>query len=585
MRIVLVNWAHLWDGASYGGGVNGYCQALALELVARGHEVLSLSSGVTYTPGTTPESIGPCRIRRHEDWLGVRVFEVVNSPVIAPSLLQFDDPGSEASCPELEDLVDGFFRAARPDIVHWHNVEGFSAGCVDASRASDQGNHETRVLYSLHNYHTLCPQVYLMQGHTRPCFDARGGERCASCIERSDPSAEKLDRARRYVKRFREVHPEARPAPAKPAPPPPLIRQLARELKRLARGEPLRPPPPAPPAPAPITPPGVAFEEAVDPTRPMPPADASPEARGQARSITDKETHGFRPRPGDADWRPLLNVIQPEPPPLSLNAYGRRRASMVAMLNRCDRVLAVSGFVRDKFVSMGLDPARADVLPIGSRINAVVEANRELVFDPEPFGARPERPIRLVFLGYNNHYKGLHVLADALELLTPAYLRRFDLTVHAHQGGPMSWRFERLSPRLAGLTYRDAYDYSDIPWILGGKDLVVVPSVWWDNAPQTVFEAFACGVPVLGAELGGIPDFVHHGRNGLLFRGNDRYDLARRLAEVVRRPETLDALRRGVRAPKSIGEHAAEIESLYRSLLGRSGGRGSPGPARMGVSA
>jgi glycosyltransferase involved in cell wall biosynthesis len=230
--------------------------------------------------------------------------------------------------------------------------------------------------------------------------------------------------------------------------------------------------------------------------------------------------------------------------------------------------------VREKFVSMGVEPARIEAIAIGSRITEVVEANRELVFAPEPFASAPRRPIRLVFLGYNNHYKGLHVLADALELLTPEYLHRISITIHAHQGQAMQWRFERLRPRLADLTYQYAYDYSDIPWILGGKDLVVVPSVWWDNAPQTVFEAFGCGVPVLGAELGGIPDFVKHGHNGLLFRGNDRYDLARRLAEVVRNPHTLDALREGVRPPKSIAEHGAEIEELYRRLLAASHGAG-----------
>lgn len=256
------------------------------------------------------------------------------------------------------------------------------------------------------------------------------------------------------------------------------------------------------------------------------------------------------------------------------------------MLNRCDRVLAVSRFVQEKFISMGLEADRVETLPIGSRITEVVAGNGELIFTPRPFAEDPNRPIRLAFLGYNNHYKGIAVLADALELLTPEYLRRLSITVHAHQGQSAQWRFERLRPRLADLTYQYAYDYSDIPWILGGKDLVVVPSVWWDNAPQTVFEAFGCGVPVLGAELGGIPDFVQHGHNGLLFRGNDRYDLARRLVEIVREPRTLDRLREGVRPPKSMPEHAREIETLYTGLLssGRTGGAMAAQGGTVGVT-
>ncbi len=532
MRIVLLNWAHIWDGASYGGGVNGYCQALALELVSQGHEVISLCSGVTYTPGATPDSVGACEVRRHDDWLGVRVFEVINSPVLAPSLLQFADPASETSCPELESRVRSLFAALKPDVVHFHNIEGFSAGCVDAAREPTGDWAGAKVVYSLHNYHTICPQVYLMQGHTEPCFDSVGGSRCETCIERTDRKAEMLLRARRYVRKYREQHPDSRQAPKPPDPPPSIARGLLTEVKRFVKGEPVREWPSAPPPPAPIALPGRAVECAgdVQHARPVPSED---EQRGQARSLTKKECNGFVPTPGDKSWKALLNVIAPEPMPAARNEYGTRREAMVSMLNRCDWVLAVSTFVRNKFVSMGLDAARAQTLPIGSRINAMVEANRELVFAPEPFAENPRRPIRLVFLGYNNHYKGLHVLADALELLTPEYLRRFSILIHAHQGEAMQWRFERLRPRLGELVYKFAYDYSDIPWLLGGKDLVVVPSVWWDNAPQTVFEAFGCGVPVLGAELGGIPDFVRHGHNGLLFRGNDRYDLARRLAEVV----------------------------------------------------
>lgn len=565
MRIVLVNWAHIWDGASYGGGVNGYCQALALDLAGRGHEVVSLCSGLIYTPGPDPDSIGTCQVRRHDDWLGIRVFEVINSPVLAPSLLQFADPAGEARCPELEAVMRELFTTLKPDVVHFHNIEGFCAGCVDAAREPDADWPGAKVAFSLHNYHTICPQVYLMHGHTEPCVDSQGGARCATCIERTDRRAEMLERARRYARQYREQHPEARPQPGPPAPPPSVARGLLTEVKRYVKGQPVRPVP-APPAPAPIELPGRAVEgeRDVHHTRPVP---RDEESRGQARSLTEKECNGFVPRPEDPGWRPLLNVIEPEPEPTSRNEYGDRRAAMVSMLNRCDRVLAVSGFVRDKFVSMGLDSARVRAMPIGSRINSMVEANPELVFAPEPFAENPGRPIRLAFLGYNNHYKGLHVLADALELLTPEYLRRLSILVHAHQGQSMQRRFERLRPRLADLTYHYAYDYSDIPWLLGGRDLVVVPSVWWDNAPQTVLEAFGCGVPVLGAELGGIPDVVKHGHNGLLFRGNDRYDLARRLVEVVREPKRLDRLRANVKPPKSIAEHTAEIEALYRDLL------------------
>ena len=566
MRIVLVNWSRVWDGASYGGGVNGYCQALSLELASRGHTVATLCGGVTYERAGA--GVGTPRLVRHPDWLGVRVYEVVNSPVLAPSLHQFGRPELETSCPELEELVGRFTEWYAPDVVHFHNIEGFSAGCVGAVR---RGSPSTRVLYSLHNYHTICPQVYLMQGHTRPCRSAEGGSRCEGCIESVDAEGEKLRRARAEEERAVGTSgPDGAHPSAAEIQRPKDGRGWLGELRRFIRGDAPGATRAAPGEGEPartsgVTPPTwleITCRE--DAERAV--AGAEPETRGQARSLLEKERRAFRACPESEAWRPLLNVVEAEPAP-DASPYGARRAAMIGALNSADAVLAVSSFVRDKFASLGVDRSRLRVMPIGSRITEVVAANPELVFAPPPFATNPGRAVRLVFMGYNNFYKGLEVLADALELLTPEVLARFDLSVYALDGQRSRWRFERLRPRLAGLTFGNQYDFADIPWMLGGKDLGVVPSVWWDNGPQTVFEYFACSVPVLGAALGGIPDFVRDGVNGVLFRGNDRYDLARALAGLSRNPLRLDELRRGVRAPSSISEHAGELVALYERLL------------------
>jgi glycosyltransferase involved in cell wall biosynthesis len=81
-------------------------------------------------------------------------------------------------------------------------------------------------------------------------------------------------------------------------------------------------------------------------------------------------------------------------------------------------------------------------------------------------------------------------------------------------------------------------------------------------------EFFACRLPVVAAELGGIPDLVKHGINGLLHRGNDREALAKTLSEVVANPNRLLELRRNVRPPRSMAEHAAAMEVVYKECLG-----------------
>jgi glycosyltransferase involved in cell wall biosynthesis len=591
MRIVLVNWAKIWDGASNGGGVNGYCLALALALRDRGHEVISLFGGVTYVPPSlSPARDLACQVRRHEDWLGIKVFEVVNSPVVAPSIAQFQNPAGEVSSPELERVVREFFDAAQADVVHFHNVEGFSAGCIATAKAAG-----SKVVYSLHNYHTICPQVYLMQGHRVVCRDADNGHNCARCIETRSPAEERTKREAAYLESLRasgawtDVPPPAPTDDARAAWKD--FRQSVSWMKRAAVSgaavvartlsgkhavDPVVPPPPLPGAP-------VSLERGLGEM-----ARAGDETRGKAKQILGENTRRTSVDPGDPSRLPLLNVIEPEPASLKPpNAYAERRAAMVKMLNSCDRVLAVSNFVRDKFVSMGVDPGVIEAMPIGSRIGKVVELASELVAAPPAFRSLPgetARPVRLVFMGYNHYYKGLHILVEALNLLRPEELARLHLSIFALDGQSIEWMFRRLEPRTAGLVFIPGYDYHDIPWMLGGKDLGVVSSVWWDNAPQTVFEFFACGVPVLGAAVGGIPDFVHDGVNGLLFRGNDPADMASRLSEVVAHPERLWDLRKNVRPPKTIEAHGAEIEELYAGLTGRGpGGESRPGAPTIAV--
>ncbi len=588
MRIVLVNWARIWDGATHGGGVNQYCQSLALELIERGHEVVSLFGGTTYVPpphcpaSTTPGR-GACVIRRHDDWLGVKVFEVINSPVLAPSIRQFADPLGEVSAPELEEQVERLMRALTPDAVHWNNIEGFSAGCVDAVRRACPG---ARQVFSLHNYHTVCPQVYFMQGHTRACWGYDNGHACATCIGCTPTEQHRVDLERAWVKSAGGVS-------AKPSAVPMTWRARASRAFRewrVASTTLVRDGLGIPPG----TLSGKTGEAGAEVAAPLEmPGRASPiggasgsiglpvlqvqaptggdaaDKRGKTAQLLAELNPWRPPTEDDPERRPLLNEVRPElASERAPNAYAARRAAMVGMLNSCDRVLAVSDFVRRKFESLGVEAGRVRTLTIGTRMHRVIALKPELLFEPPRMEERPTpwwtvRPLRLLFMGYNNYYKGLHILAEALDAMPATHARQIDLSVHALDGQSIEWMFRRLEPRLARLKFGYAYTSHDVPWMMGGKDLTVVPSVWWDNGPQTVMESLTCGVPVLGAAVGGIPDFVRHGENGLLFTGNSVKSLRDTLVAAVEDPWSVERLRAGVTRTKSMTEHAAEMEAVY----------------------
>jgi glycosyltransferase involved in cell wall biosynthesis len=548
MRVMLVNWARVWDGAGVGGGVNGYAQALALELTDLGHEVHWISSGLMYTEGQGLHA------RRHPDWLGIRAIEIVNSPVMAPSIVQFKDPAAEASSPDLERLFAQILGWISPDVVHFQNIEGLSAGCVGAA-----ADHPCRpaVVFSLHNYHTICPQVYLLQGHRRVCVNAEGGAACATCIPTPEPTTTRAERAAEWLA-----------APAQR----PTIRAISAEVSSLLK-----------PVAAAKAIPGVEVGGPADLAGPLPIGGGEADGRGRtARVVAERTPPEPRVRP-----LPILNDVTPDPSLASpLNEFGRRRAAMIGALNRCDRVLAVSEFVNEKYASVGVQRDRLLTQHIGTTLNRIVERRRSLAFAPAPFDVSRPRPVRMTFMGVNHWYKGLPFFLETLEALEPEVLARFHLSIFAQGAEQTEWMVRRLEPRLAGVRVQGGYDQADIPWILGGQDLGVVPSVWWDNAPQTVFEFLACSVPVLAANIGGIPDFLKHGENGLLFRANDAEDLAANLRRIAFEPGMLSDMRRRIRPPKDIGEHARELLGVYASCRhARAARSGAPQSGAATVSA
>jgi glycosyltransferase involved in cell wall biosynthesis len=96
---------------------------------------------------------------------------------------------------------------------------------------------------------------------------------------------------------------------------------------------------------------------------------------------------------------------------------------------------------------------------------------------------------------------------------------------------------------------------------------VVVPSRWHENQPMTILEAFACGVPVIGTRLGGIPELVSDGENGFTCAPDDPEALADRMHELAGRPQLALDMGRRARAVVVAGFtpslHLNRIGSLY----------------------
>jgi len=97
----------------------------------------------------------------------------------------------------------------------------------------------------------------------------------------------------------------------------------------------------------------------------------------------------------------------------------------------------------------------------------------------------------------------------------------------------------------------------------------VAPSIWPENSPFVIQEALLSGIPVIGSRIGGIPELIDDGRNGLLFEPGDVDGLQKALARVLDEPGLLDALTAGARATsfRTLDDDVQATQALFAELV------------------
>ena len=231
----------------------------------------------------------------------------------------------------------------------------------------------------------------------------------------------------------------------------------------------------------------------------------------------------------------------------------RRLEHMRGICSLVTHFFAPSESIRARHIEFGIEPNRMTHAPYG--------------FDHRPFRRTTRTTsdtLRFGFLGSLMVSKAPHLLLEAFYTLTPpsVSLELFGDPVAYH--GDDSYR-ARLAPLMdaPGVRVRGAISHDAVPSALASLDVLVVPSVWPENSPLVIQEAFLAGVPVVASRIGGIPEVVTDGVNGLLFEPGSSADLGRALRRFVDEPDLLTTLRRGIPSVRTIAEDVALTRDRY----------------------
>lgn len=189
---------------------------------------------------------------------------------------------------------------------------------------------------------------------------------------------------------------------------------------------------------------------------------------------------------------------------------------------------------------------------------------------PLPPGGRRNR---FAFFGQLTEFKGAHVLVEEVGRV-PEKIWGEDSALMIF-GGNLERQPEEYQRRFLAATERagdrvrfyGSYRSAELPRLMKDVDWVVMPSIWWENSPVVIQEAFLHGRPMITSNIGGMAEKVTHGVDGLHFRAGSVEDLVDRLVACLTVPDLWDRMRLRIRRPIDRLECARRHATLYDRLL------------------
>ncbi len=498
LRILFYNWVDYLDDEKRGGGVSIYQRNLIRQFDAREDvECLFLSSGISYDVFPAPPRWEQVRHGPAED--RHRRYEIVNSGVLSPGHLSFGN-AAQVDQPDTVEVFFDFLRRKGPfDVVHFNNFEGLPVSVLKLKEAFPQ----TRVIFSMHNYYPVCPQVNLWYQERENCTDYDKGRKCADCLpHRVDPRIVRLADAVAYVLKKRGIRPGTRLFDGAFGPGMRLAGRALRFYQRRVR-------------------------------QPFSPSGPLPRQRGPLRQL--------------------------EGPGL---AFRRRREEITRYINTyCDAVLCVSGRVGEVARRFGISERIIRTCYIGTR-----EAQKFHETTSRPALCKPDGTLTIAYLGYMRRDKGFYFLLDALEAMPDDMAARIEVVLAARMADQATMdRVTRLGDRFRAVFHTDGYTHDGLDAILADVDVGIVPPLWEDNLPQVAIEMHARHIPLLTSDRGGAQELGRCPE--MVFKAGDVADFHRRIKAVLDGRIDAGSYWAGAIPPRSMEDHVEELIAIYTEPL------------------
>lgn len=256
-------------------------------------------------------------------------------------------------------------------------------------------------------------------------------------------------------------------------------------------------------------------------------------------------------------------------PEFTVADFWQRKRRFQHFFSLIDKFIAPSKFLRQQYIDWGITPER--IVMMENALRSMKPLPFSLKRELDRLIGRQSDKCRFGFFGQITPWKGVDILLQALTLLPKKTQKQFILEIHAAnlEQQPKEYQ-ERIKNLLKNIEESNmvqwigSYDQDQIADRMAGIDWVIVPSIWYENSPVTIQEAFYYGRPVIASNLGGMAEKVHHDVDGLLVSPKNPSAWAETLAYACGNNKLWNKLHEGIQKPLT----AAESTRAHLKMMG-----------------
>ncbi|RAP50144.1 MAG: hypothetical protein BZ136_01975 [Methanosphaera sp. rholeuAM74] len=193
--------------------------------------------------------------------------------------------------------------------------------------------------------------------------------------------------------------------------------------------------------------------------------------------------------------------------------------------NNVDLLISPSNFMIEKFHENGVfENTESTKIPLGVEIE-------------KKHYTKSYDTINFTYIGSLGKHKGVHILIQAFKEIQDE-----NIELNIYGKGYDEEEFRKMAENDERIKFHGYIANNELAEVYRKANMTVIPSICYDNSPMVIYESFSTATPTLASNIGGIPELVEDGYNGLLFQAESIEDIKNKIVYVINNKQILRQL-------------------------------------------